>query len=146
MSRRLGPHPLLASFVACLALSIAAHLVVASLTLSENLGHAAFHLATALPMLLLAWSIAYWCPPRRRTFVAVWGRRITIVALMMISVGLVLESIGAFGYDGDDSRIGALTTLHNGSWLIQFPGVPLLVVGLLMGLASLFQRSPQVAT
>lgn len=145
MTRRLGPHPLLASAFACLALEIAAHLIVASLSLSENLGHAAFHMATALPMLLLAWSIAYWCPPRKHTFVARWGRRITIVGLMMISVGLVLESIGAFGYEGDDSRIGALTTLHNGSWLIQFPGVPLLVVGLLMGLASLFQWSPEVS-
>ena len=29
------------------------------------------------------------------------------VGLMMISLGLVLESIGAFGSDGDDSRIGS---------------------------------------
>jgi len=141
--RHLRAHLLLVSVAAAILLSIA--LVQFADALSppgSNISHATGHLAIAVPTLLLACSIASWCPRRKDTRAARWGRRAAITGLGMITVGLILEAIGAFGYDGDDSRIAALTTLHNASWLIQFPGVPVLLVGILLGFYSVVQRTP----
>ena len=123
-------------------LSIILHLMLGALSLSGNVGHATDHLTIAVPALVLAWSIAFWCPQRKDTRAARWGRMAAVTGLVMSGVALVLEAIGAFGYDGDDSRIGALTTLHNTVWLIDFPGNLALLVGFLLGFCSLFQRTP----
>lgn len=133
--------PLLLSVVLAILLSIVLAVVQSWVSLSENLDHALFHLALAIPASLLAWSIAFWCPRRKNTRAARWGRGAAIWGLVSMSAGLGLEAIGAFGYDGDDSRIGALTTLHNSAFLVQIPGLPLLVAAILLGIASLFQRT-----
>lgn len=144
--KHLRAHLLVVSVGGAILLSIALLQFADALSpAGSNIRHAADHLAVAVPALVLAWSIAFWCPRRKDTRAARWGRRAAITGIGMISAGLVLESIGAFGYDGDKSRIAALTTLHNASWLIQFPGVPVLVVGILLGLYSVVQRAPNTA-
>lgn len=140
--RFLRARPLIASIVLTILLSIVLKLMLAAISLSENLKHSTSHLAVAIPALLLASSIAFWCPRRKITRAARWGRSAAITGLVMISASLVLESIGAFGYDGDRSRIEALTALHNATWLIEFPGALVLLVGILLSLVSLFSRTP----
>jgi hypothetical protein len=140
--RFLRASPLIISIVLTILLSVVLNLILGAISLSENFDHATSHLAVAIPALLLAWSIAFSCPRRKHTRASRWGRRAAITGLVMISAGLVLESIGAFGYDGDDSRIEALTTLHSSAWLIEFPGVPVLLVGILLGMFSLLGRTP----
>ena len=141
--RYVRAHPLLVSVVLALGTSVVLLRILGAVSLSENADHAADHLAVAVPALLLAWSIALWCPRRKNTRAARWGRGAAITGLVLSGTALVLESIGAFGYDGDDSRVGALTTLHNSVWPFSFLGIVVLLVGILLGVVSLFQRTPE---
>ena len=141
--RLLRAHPLLVSVVLAIGSSVVLLRILGAVNLPENAAHAADHLAVAVPVLVLAWSIAFWCPRRKDTRAAQWGRGAAVAGLAIGGTALVLESIGAFGYDGDDSRIGALTTLHNSVWLFSFLGFMVLLVGILLGVVSLFQRMPE---
>lgn len=139
--RRLPARPLLVSVVLAIGCSVVLLSILGAVSLPENADHAADHLAVAVPALLLAWSIVFWCPGHKNTRAARWGRGAAVAGLVMSGIALVLESIGAFGYDGEDSRFGALTTLHNSVWVISFLGFLTLLVGILLGLVSLFQRT-----
>lgn len=140
--RYLRIRPLLASVVSTILLSILLLVIFGAVGLSENVDHAMFHLAIAVPAFLLAWSIAFWCPRRKKTRAARWGRGAAIAGLVMSGAAVALEAIGAFGYDGDDSRVDALTTLHNSTWPIDITGNLVLLGGILLGAFSLFQRTP----
>lgn len=145
--RHLRTQALLISVIGATVLSVVLVLIADAVSPPDsNVSHSTGHLAIAIPAFLLAWSIARWCPRRKNTRSARWGRRAATIGLVMISAGFVLEAIGAFGYDGGNSRIAALTMLHNASWVIQFPGVPILLVGILLGCRSLFQRAPEPAS
>lgn len=142
----LRARPLFFSILGSILLSVVLLLVADALSPPEsNVAHAADHMAIAVPGLLLAWSIASWCPRRKDTRTARWGRTAAVAGLAMSGAALVLESIGAFGYDGNDSRIDALTTLHNTVWVIDLPGMLILLMGIVLGVCSLFQRAPDAA-
>ncbi len=120
------------TIVAILALSAGASQIG-----SENPRHAARHMAVALPLLVLCISIARFFPTPKPTRIGGTGRRAVIWGLGLTSASLVMEAIGAFGYEGDSSRIGALTKMHNTAVILDLPGSLLLLLGLLLGLVSM---------
>lgn len=74
--------------------------------------HAYFHLGAGVPVFLLAVSLGWlWKPGGSRTL---RGARILVVlGLLILGGGQLLESIGTFGYRGDDVIHPSLRTLHN---------------------------------
>lgn len=133
-------HPAISYVSAAIALAVALSVAAAMLNDTENLGHAADHLAIATPMLLLVIAIRQRVGPPKPTRIGRSGRHALIAGLILVGGSLLLEAIGAFGYDGDDSRIGFLTSLHNGVWMIQFPGALVLMIGAVLAMLSLGQN------
>ncbi|MFP5370785.1 MAG: hypothetical protein ACLGI3_08560 [Actinomycetes bacterium] len=99
--------------------------LVSVLPLRGNDAHAASHLAVAVPAgLLLALARRTWPPPAVRA--EVLSRGVFLLGLGLVGGGMVLEAIGAYGYEEDGGRrIEELTTLH--SVAVPFGGMGLLL-------------------
>lgn len=135
-----GRCPTIVGAVLTIALVIVLDKVSDALVNGENSSHAAGHLAYAIPALLLAFFLIWLCPPPKPTGLGRRSRQALIAGLLLLGAGGVTEAIGAFGYAGDESRIGILTTIHGSSWMLSFPGALILLTGVVLGVISLFQH------
>lgn len=133
-------HSALLSLLAAVLLAVALSVLSRALIESENPGHAADHLSVAIPALLLAFALARLCPPPKPTRIARWARGAAITGLVLVGASLALEALGAFGYEGDESKIGALTTLHITAFVLQIPGALVLLISAVLAALSLPQR------
>lgn len=138
--RSVARHAAILSLVGALVLAVALSVLSSALIKSENPGHAADHLSLAIPALLLAFALARLCPRPKPTRIARLARRAVIIGLVFLGASLALEALGAFGYQGDESKIEALTTLHNATFVLQLPGALILLIGGALAALSLPQR------
>ena len=122
-------HPMATSVALAVLLAAALGWLVSVLPLRGNSAHAAAHFAVAVPaLLLLAIAVRTWPPPAARA--EVLSRGVFFVGLGMTGGGLLLEAIGAYGYDDDGGRrIELLTSLHNVAVPIGGAGLLLFVLG-----------------
>jgi len=142
----LARHPAILSVVLAIGLAVVLLLVSGALIEAENPSHAANHLAFAIPELVLAFALFRLCRPPKPTRIGRWSRYALVAGLVLIAGGDVIEAIGAFGYAGDQSRIEVLTTIHNGSWMIQFPGAFIFLIGVVLAVLSVPQRRTPTAS
>ena len=133
-------HCAIVSALLAIALTVILIIVSNALIKSENPNHAATHLSTTIPALLLAFSLARICQPPKPTRIGKWSRRSLIVGLVLLGIGAITEAIGAFGYRGNESVIDVLTTIHNSSFIFALPGLFIMLIGMALGIVSLFQR------
>jgi glucan phosphoethanolaminetransferase (alkaline phosphatase superfamily) len=97
-------------------------------------GHAYSHLVVGVPVLLLAVTLAWlWRPHRTRTLRD--ARVLLVLTLLILGGSQLLESIGAFGYRGDDVIHPLLQTLHN-TTTIAAPLAFLVIISFAILLAS----------
>jgi len=127
----------LGAVVAMAALTIAVERADARYAWSGEVEHATGHLALAGPLLALTVAAVRLWPAPRPTQRARTARRLLVAGLAIVSVGQVLEVLGAFGYDGDERARPVLATAHDVG-LVGGPFGMLLVVG---GIALALQRS-----
>lgn len=134
-------HLAIISAVAAVALIVVLSLVTNAVITNENPEHAAGHLSNAVPLLLLAYVLTRVAPRPKPTRLGRLGRRALIIGMTMVGVSEVVEAIGAFGYQeaGDGVRFKSLQSIHNSSWILQFPGALVVLVGMLLAFLSLFQ-------
>ena len=104
----------------------------------ENFGHFAMHFIMAIVVLLLAW-VRFRRSPKP-TQIGRLGRITLITGLVLFGVATVVEAIGAFGYQGYAHANELLTTFHNTSAVFAIPGMFITLIGVALGLISLFQR------
>ncbi len=142
----LGQYPAILGVVLAIGLAVVLLLVSGALIDAENPSHAADHLAVAIPALLLAFALCRLCRPPKPTRIGRSSRYALVAGLVLNAGSLVAEAIGAFGYAGDQSRIKVLTTIHNGSWMIGFPGSVILLIGVVLAVLSVPQRRTPIAS
>lgn len=129
-------HPVIPTLFAAIGIVVVLTFVVNAFLSAENPQHAGGHLALASGFLLLgAAAVRIW-PPPRPTRTGRMARRALVVGCALVIVGLLAEAMGAFGYSGDEHRIEALTTIHNGSWPLGFLGILLILWGALLAIPA----------
>lgn len=101
-----------------------------ALHLSKNAGHATFHLSWAFPILffLLLLIKSYKNNPRAKANI---NTKLIVLGLLVVALSLVIEAVGAFGYDGENSKIHFLTELHNSSLIFSMLGLFIFVIGII---------------
>jgi len=102
------------------------------LVTAENPDHALGHVASASLFLIVAFAAVRFWPAPRPGGAKRLSRGLVVGGCSVIAAALLLEAVGAFGYDGEKSRVGLLTALHNGVWPLGVVGFLGLVVGMLL--------------
>lgn len=126
-------HPVESNVVVCVVLAAALITVAFVLPLRGNVDHAVAHLSLAVPLLLLlAWALLSW-PPAGPELAARLARGSLLAGIAIASLGLVSESLGAFGYAADQvSAANDLTVLHDIGAALWPVGFVALMAGAIM--------------
>jgi hypothetical protein len=119
-------HTIAISVAFALVLATVLGWLVSVLPLGTNNAHALSHLAVTIPaLLLLTMAIRTWPPPAVRA--EVLSRGVLLLGLGMVAGGMLLEAVGAYGYEEAGRRqIEVLTAVHN--FAVPFGGIGLLMV------------------
>jgi hypothetical protein len=98
----------------------------------DELGHAAFHLATTLPLFAILVSSRRWRAPEKG--MAVGARRSVLIGLAFVCAGAVLEALGAFGYEGNARQYELVAKFHDVGLGLGPVGFLFLLVGAVLAL------------
>lgn len=119
-------HPVLAALL--LAIPIVGVVFLVGSRLEDEAGHAASHLAVAVPPLLLLFSSRRWRSNDAEGPGSV-ARKVLVTGLAVLGFGQVFEAIGGLGFEGYERQYEWLATLHDVSMLSMPAGVLLLLIG-----------------
>lgn len=104
-------------------------LLVIVLPFRAAVDHFAGHAALWVPLAGLLIATFRW-PPPHQSGLARLARLSLIVGIALSGLGLLIESIGAFGFADDEStRVESLAALHDAGNLIWIIGLPVLMTG-----------------
>jgi len=135
-------HPIAASLALTFLLAVALVLLSLALPLDVKGEHAALHLAIAVPVLiLLALALTVWppFPSGRATRV---GRALFLFGLAVYGGGLVIEAVGAFGYEASgENTTNDLVVAHDVGLVVVPTGLVLALLGaiIVLGVAAAAQ-------
>ena len=148
MAELLRKHPVMATIIGGVAAGVGLTLAVPVLVSGTNPYHAGEHLAQALPFAVIVVAAALFWPPPHQTPTGRYARLALVWGSVLVVAGLVAEAVGAFGYDGDEHAVEALTSLHNGVWPITYSGALLVWCSAMLAVieAGAFRRRGPSAT
>ena len=127
-------HPIASSVAAAVLLGAALAGVIGIVRPAGEAQHAAGHLAIGIPLILLAVAaVTLWAPPTAG--LGRVARIVLVTGLSVFALGQILESIGAFGYDGYARTNTSLALLHD-IGLAGMIGMPIFTIGVILGLLS----------
>ena len=127
-------HPIASSVAAAVLLGAALAGVISFVGPAGEAQHATGHLAIGIPLILLAAAaVTLWAPPTAG--LGRVARIVLVTGLSVFALGQILESIGAFGYDGYARTNTSLALLHD-IGLAGMIGMPIFTIGVILGLLS----------
>ena len=132
-----------------LALFAFAMVIAVNVFAPTEAGHAYPHVASGIPVILLAVvTMRLWTPSRSRLASA--ARAALVAGLLLLGGGLLLESVGALGWEtakwtpwveSQLVRYPALTTLHNSIGVgVAIIAIPIIILGVALTLLSFGTR------
>jgi hypothetical protein len=120
-------HPIATAIAAAVVFAVLLLVLWLALPLSGNNDHAVGHFVLGVPILLLmVLAVRTWPAPNGRA--AVIARNVLLAGLGLWGGGLMIEGIGAYGYDGND-RTSGLAVLHDLGVVIGPFGLVLTMAG-----------------
>ncbi|MGI8707603.1 MAG: hypothetical protein ACR2LG_05325 [Actinomycetota bacterium] len=127
-------HPIASSVAAAVLLAAALAGVISLVRPAGEAEHAAGHLAIGIPLILVAVAaVTLWAPPTAG--LGRVGRIVLVAGLSVFALGQILESVGAFGYDGYARTNPSLALLHD-IGLVGMIGMPVLTIGVILSLLA----------
>lgn len=120
-------HPIVLSVAVGVAAGAVVALLAARFATHDPWSHSVGHLILWLPAAILLYAALRLWPPAPAVRVAELARKTLIVGLIVLAAGGVSESIGAFGYTGNERN--ALALVHDVGVLLS----PLGILGTMLG-------------